>query len=64
MNINFTNYSAPKFSSPTLNEGTQALYTNLYGEAGKMFVEILNTSPDEIAVISRLIAYLAEKKGV
>ena len=58
MNMNF-----PKFPAPVLGDDTQTLYSKLYGEAGKRFVDILNTSPDEIAVISRLIAYLAEKKG-
>ena len=32
------------------------------GDAGERFVDILNTSPDEIAVISRLIAYLKMKR--
>ena len=41
----------------------QELYTKLYGNVGERFIDILNTSPDEIAVISRLIAYLKEKKG-
>lgn len=51
-----------KFSAPVLDDGTQELYTRLYGDAGGRFVDILNTSPDEIAVISRMIAYLKEKK--
>lgn len=50
-----------KFSAPVLGDDTQKLYTELYGEAGGGFVDILNTSPDEIAVISRLIAYLKDK---
>lgn len=58
MNMNFT-----KFSTPTLDHDAQTLYSRLYGEDGEMFVEILNTSPNEIAVISRLIAYLTERKG-
>ncbi len=58
MNMNFA-----KFSAPVLDDDTHALYSRLYGEAGERFVDILNTSPDEIAVISRLIAYLAERKG-
>lgn len=57
MNMNFA-----KFSAPVLDEDTQELYTRLYGDAGSRFVDILNTSPDEIAVISRMIAYLREKK--
>ncbi len=59
MNMNFT-----KFIAPVLGDGTQELYTRLYGETGERFVDILKTSPDEIAVISRMIAYLKEKRGV
>lgn len=59
MNMNFA-----KFPAPVLGDDIQSLYTKLYGEAGERFVDILNTSPDEIAVISRLIAYLTERKGV
>lgn len=59
MNMNFA-----KFPTPVLGDDIQELYAKLYGNAGEKFVEILNTSPNEIAVISRLIAYLMEKKGV
>ncbi len=59
MNMNFI-----KFIAPMLGDDTQELYTRLYGETGELFVNILNTSPDEIAVISRMIAYLKEKRGV
>ena len=52
-----------KFPAPVLGGDTQSLYDRLYGDAGEHFVDILNASPDEIAVISRLIAYLADKKG-
>ena len=58
MNMNFA-----KFPTPVLGDDIQNLYSNLYGDAGERFVDVLNTSPDEIAVISRLIAYLAEKRG-
>lgn len=51
-----------KFSAPVMDDNTQALYSKLYGDAGERFVNILNTSPDEISVISRMIAYLTEKK--
>ena len=57
MNMNLT-----KFPAPVLDDGAQELYTRLYGDAGDRFVDILNTSPDEIAVISRMIAYLRNKK--
>lgn len=49
-----------KFDAPVLGDGTQELYTKLYGEAGEAFLKILNISPGEIAVISRLIASLKE----
>lgn len=58
MNMNFA-----KFSAPVLGDGTQEIYTKLYGEVGEKFVDILNTSPNEIAVISRLIAYLKSTLG-
>lgn len=58
MNMNFA-----KFPAPVLGADTQELYTKLYGDAGEKFVDILDTSPNEIAVISRLIAYLKDKKG-
>ena len=57
MKTNFT-----KFSVPVLGEDTQELYKELYGDIGAGFLDILNTSPDEIAVISRLIAYLCSKE--
>lgn len=58
MNMNFA-----KFPAPVLGDDTQELYAKLYGDAGGRFVDILNSSPNEIAVISRMIAYLKEKKG-
>ena len=57
------NMSIAKFPTPVLNSDTKDLYSGLYGTTGERFLDILNTSPDEIAVISRLIAYLAMKKG-
>lgn len=59
MNMNFA-----KFTSPVLDPGTRDLYTNLYGDNADNFIEILNTSPEEIAVISKIIAYLNQLKGV
>ena len=58
MNMNFA-----KFPAPGLDEDARSLYSELYGEEGERFVDILNTSPDEIAVISRMIAYLKAKMG-
>ena len=54
-----------KFETPGMGAETKVLYQQLYGEmAGEQFIDILSTSPDEIAVISRLVAFLAEQKGV
>lgn len=53
--------SSVRFPSPTMDETAQNLYAELYGDAGARFVGILNSSPNEIAVISRLIAYLDDK---
>lgn len=52
-----------KFSAAVLGEGAHELYADLYGEKGEGFLHILNNSPDEVAVISRMIAYLQEAKG-
>ena len=57
MNMNFT-----KFPVPVLGDETRYLYSKLYGDVGERFVDILDSSPDEIAVISRLIAYLTERR--
>ena len=59
MNMNFA-----KFTVPVLGEDTQKLYSELYGDTGDKFVDVLNTSPDEIAVISKMIAYLNAKRRV
>ena len=53
--------SSVRFPSPTMDETAQNLYAELYGDAGDRFVGILNSSPNEIAVISRLIAYMDDK---
>ena len=57
MNMNFA-----KFTAPVLGEDTQELYSELYGEAGNKFVDVLSSSPDEIAVISKMIAFLNKQK--
>ena len=58
------NRNLVKFPVPVLDDSTRVFYSKLYGDAGERFVDILNDSPNEIAVISRLIAYLTERKGV
>ena len=54
--------ACPRFPSPVLGEEARALYARLYGANGRRFADILDTSPDEIAVVSRLIAYLAQRE--
>ena len=58
LDFNSGNDVQVKFPSPTMDEVAQKLYTDLYGEAGSRFVDILNSSPNEIGVISRMIAHL------
>lgn len=56
------NMNSSRFPAPVLGDEAQSLYSKLYGNAGDKFVDILNASPNEIVVISRLIAYLKDKK--
>lgn len=50
-----------KFETPGMGENAKMMYEKLYGEAvGDRYIDILSTSPDEIAVISRFIAYMME----
>ena len=52
-----------RWTNPVLGDGADTVYTEMYGEQGKDFVRVLENSPYEIAVISRLIAYLEQVKG-
>lgn len=52
-----------RFHSPLLGQEVIELYSNVYGEDGEHYVAILETSPYEIAVISRMLAHVQEKKG-
>jgi len=58
MNANFT-----RWTSPILGQEAEAVYTGIYGNEGEDFLRVLETSPYEIAVVSRLIAYLQKVKG-
>lgn len=58
MNANFT-----RWTSPILGQEAEAVYTGIYGNEGVDFLRVLETSPYEIAVVSRLIAYLQKVKG-
>ena len=58
MNANIT-----RWTNPILGEGADAVYTEMYGDDGKNFIHVLESSPYEIAVVSRLIAYLEKGRG-
>lgn len=53
MNTNIT-----RWTNPILGDKADAIYTEVYGNEGKNYLHILESSPYEIAVVSRLIAYL------
>ena len=57
MNIHFM-----KFPAPVLDEESCALYAELYGEKSREMLATLEAAPDEIAVISRLIACLTQDR--
>lgn len=58
MNANFT-----RWTSPILGQEAETVYTGIYGNEGADFIRVLETSPYEIAVVSRLITYLQKVKG-
>lgn len=60
MNTHFKNRH--NFSCPVMDDDTEDMYILLYGIAGMKFCEVLSKPPYEIAVISRLLAYLDLKK--
>lgn len=53
-----------KFPVPVLGEDAHMLYSKLYGAAGEKLLDVLDMSPNEIAVISRLIAYLKDRREI
>lgn len=52
-----------RFSPPVLDGTAKTHYEALYQDAGVQFMNVLNTSPNEIAVLSRMLVYLNEKSG-
>lgn len=58
MNANIT-----RWTNPILGEGADTVYTEMYGDEGRNFLHVLESSPYEIAVVSRLIAYLEKVRG-
>ncbi len=57
MNANFS-----RWTSPILGKSAEKVYSEVYGDLGDGFIHILENSPYEIAVISRMVAYLNRKK--
>lgn len=58
MNTNFT-----RWTNPILGQEVQKEYSDVYGQDGVEFLHILESSPYEIAVVSRLLAHLQKVKG-
>lgn len=58
MNTNFT-----RWTSPILGQEADTVYARVYGDEGESFLHVLESSPYEIAVVSRLIAYLDVVRG-
>ncbi len=52
-----------RWTNPVLDEKAADMYAEEYGENGKSYIRMLEDSPYEIAVVSRLIAYLGVLKG-
>lgn len=51
-----------RWRSPILGQEVETVYTKIYGSEGANFLHVLETSPYEIAVVSRLVAYLQKLK--
>lgn len=57
------NINSVRFEIPGMDDNTKEMYDKLYGDViGDTFISILSTAPDEIAVISRFIAFMMEQK--
>lgn len=52
-----------RWAAPILGEEVYNAYEEAYGKDGIHYVEVLESSPYEISVISRMIAYMQEKRG-
>ena len=55
--------SETRWTSPILGQQAQTVYGELYGPSGRRFLELLETAPYEITVLSRLLACLHRKRG-
>lgn len=52
-----------RWASPILGEEIYDVYADAYGDDGIHYVEVLESSPYEISVISRMITYMQKKRG-
>lgn len=52
-----------RWSSPILGQKVTEAYMDTYGEDGETYVEMLESAPYDMTVISRIITYLQQKKG-
>ena len=46
------------WNNPVISDDAHKQYEKLYGQEGSRYLSVLESSPLEIAVLSRLIAYL------
>ena len=47
-----------RWENPILNDDAKTVFEENYGKNAQSILDVLNTSPEEIAVISMLLAYL------
>lgn len=57
MSVSFTNF---RWNNPITGSDVSSLYAKLYGNEGAVFVSALEDCPYEVAVLSRLAAYVKE----
>lgn len=59
MNVNFT-----RWACPVLDQDAEDSYVRVFGDVGKDYIHVLETSKHEIAVVSRLIIHLFEENSI
>lgn len=52
-----------RWPNPVLDEGTNRLFSEIYGDDGCSFFAVLGTAPYEIAVVARILAHMSAKAG-
>lgn len=56
------NMNSTRFETPGMGQEAETVYSDIYGTNGMDFMRVLRESPYEIAVLSRLITYLEQKR--